>query len=558
MIALTLAASAVIALMVLGIAWLSFQNAAPGEAAVGFSLRNYRIVASDPRAIQALLNTVQFALTALVIALLCGLPMAWLVERTDFRGKNALFTLMTLGVLTPGFAAAMGWLFLLHPRIGLVNAGLRLVFGNGAMTLDITSLWGMGWVEGLSLTPVVFVMTAAVFRAMDPALEDAAQMSGANFRQTLARVTLRVAFPGILAAAIYVLTIAFAAFDVPVIIGWSSRRLTFSTLLLSLLNADDGLPKYGFGAAISTIVMALALGLSAWYAAIQRHAQRYEVVTGKAYRPRIIELGRMQIVAAIAVATYFLLALVLPALTLIWAALLPFFQFPSARAFDAVTLGNFSDLPWGLVWSGLKNTLILVVLTPTIALSLSVAFSWVVLRSRFPGRAWLDVFAFLPHAIPSVIFGMGALLATLFILDRIVPIYGTIWILLLVFVIARLSYGTRVTNGGLIQIHRELTEAATVAGANTGSQLSRILLPLLAPSLIYGWLWIALLSFRELTLAAFLTTKSNLTLPLVIWSLWQGGLTGPAAALTAVVLAMMAPVIALYWLIGRRRVAILG
>lgn len=558
MVALALTASAVIFLMVFGIAWLSFREGVPGEPGGVFSLRNYVTVSVDPRTTIALTNTVKFAFTSLFIALACGVPMAWLAERTNFRGKNALFTLMTLGVLTPGFAAAMGWLFLLHPRIGLINAGMRLVLGNDLVPLDITSIWGMGWVEGISLAPVAFIMTASVFRAMDPALEDAAQMSGANFRQTLLRITARLAFPGILATAIYIFTIAFAAFDVPVIIGWSSRRLTFSTLLLSLLNADDGLPKYGLGAAISTVVMALALGLSLWYASVQRRSHRYEVVTGKAYRPHIVALGRGQVVAVCAVALYFILAFVLPCLTLIWASLLPFFQFPSARALDALSLHNFRDLPWALVWAGLKNTFILVVLTPTIALGLSIAFSWVVLRSRFPGRAWLDVFAFLPHAIPAVIFGMGALLATLYVIDRIVPIYGTVWILLLVFVIARLSYGTRVTNGALIQIYRELTEAAVVSGANTGGQIARILLPLLAPTLVYGWLWIALLSFRELTLAAFLTTKDNLTLPIVIWSIWQGGQTGPAAALTAVVLALMAPVISLYWFIGRRRAAILG
>jgi iron(III) transport system permease protein len=306
------------------------------------------------------------------------------------------------------------------------------------------------------------------------------------------------------------------------------------------------------------VVMAMALGLSVWYASVQRQSYRYEVVTGKAYRPHIVALGSYQIVALGVIALYFILAFVLPCLTLIWASLLPFFQLPSPRAFAALSWRNFDALPWGLVFTGGRNTLILVLLVPTITLGCSIAFSWVVLRSRFPGRAWFDVFAFLPHAIPSVIFGMGALLAALYVIDRFLPIYGTIWILLLVFVVARLSYGTRVTNGGMIQIHRELGEAAVVSGANTGGTIAHVMIPLLAPSLLYGWLWIALLTLRELTLAAFLTTKDNLTLPIVIWSLWQGGQTGPAAALTEVMLALMAPIVALYWFIGRRRAVMLS
>ena len=555
MLALALGLSALVLFITLGILWLSFHDGAPGGAEK-LSLQNYATVWSDPRTLPTLRNTLEFSVTALAIALACGLPLAWLVERTDFRGKNLLFTLLTLGVLMPGFAAAMGWLFLLHPRIGLLNAWLRQLFSLDAALLDITSIWGMGWVEGLSLAPVAFIMMAAVFRAMDPALEDAAQMCGANFRQTLWRVTLRLAFPGIVAASIYIFTIGFAAFDVPAIIGWSSRRLTFSTLLLLLLNSDNALPKYGAGAALSLVVMAAALLLSLWYAALQRRSHRYAVVTGKAYRPHIVTLGRYRHMAIAAVALYLILSLVLPCLTLIWAALLPFFQLPSARALAALSLRNFAALPLDLVWPGFRNTLLLALLTPTIALGCSIAFSWVVLRSRYRWRAWLDVFAFLPHAIPSVVFGMGALLVTLFLIDRIVPIYGTIWILLIVFVIARLSYGTRVTNGGLIQIHRELDEAAVVSGADTGGVLRRVLLPLLAPSLVYGFLWIALLTLRELTLAAFLTTKDNLTLPVVVWSLWQGGETGPAAALTAIMLAAMGPGLALYWWIGRRRIAI--
>ena len=133
-------------------------------------------------------------------------------------------------------------------------------------------------------------------------------------------------------------------------------------------------------------------------------------------------------------------------------------------------------------------------------LALSLAFSWIVLRSRMPGRAGFDFIAFLPHAVPTIVFGVGALLLTLFVLQRALPIYGTIWILLIVFTIARLSYGTRMTNSGLIQIHPELEESAQMSGATTWEAFRRISVPLLAPTLLYAWLWIALLTFRELTL----------------------------------------------------------
>ena len=155
--------------------------------------------------------------------------------------------------------------------------------------------------------------------------------------------------------------------------------------------------------------------------------------------------------------------------------------------------------------------------------------------------------------MPSIVFGVGALLLALFVLQRALPIYGTIFILLLVFVIARISYATRMTNSGLIQIHVELEESAQMSGATSWQGFRRIVVPLLAPTLLYAWLWIALLVFRELTLAVVLSTAENVTFPVVVWSLWLGGGLGQASALAIVMLLMMAPLIALYWLIARRQ-----
>lgn len=248
-----------------------------------------------------------------------------------------------------------------------------------------------------------------------------------------------------------------------------------------------------------------------------------------------------------------MLATVLPITLLTWSSLLPFFQLPSPHAFAAISLTHYVTLPWELLLNALWNTGLLAILTPTLTLVVSLAFSWIVLRSKIPGRAGFDFIAFLPHAVPSIVFGVGALLITLFVIQRTVPIYGTIWILLIVFVIARLSYGTRMTNSGLIQIHTELEESAQTSGGTSWDAFRRISLPLLAPTLLYAWLWIALLTFRELTLAVILSTGDNLTFPVVVWDLWLGGGLGQASALAMVMLLMMTPMIAIYWLFARRR-----
>ena len=460
---------------------------------------------------------------------------------------------MTIGLLMPGFAAAMGWLFMLHPRIGLLNVWLMSLLGLESAPFNIASVVGMGWVQGLNLAPVAFIMTAAVFRAMDPSLEESAEMSGAPFRRIVRKITLPLAWPGILAAGIYIFTIGFASFDVPAIIGWTNRIFTFSTFLVSELNPSDDLPRYGIAAALSSLVIVLAALLSWWYGKLQSQAHRYQVVTGKGYRPRIASLGNKTVLAWGFLGFYFAISKLMPLLLLIWASLLPYFQLPSAEAFASVSLKHYIGLPWDLAVEGMKNTAILMVLTPTLTLVCAVSFSWVVLRSRLPGKGAFDFIAFLPHAIPNIVFGVAVLLFALYVVRNAVPLFGTLWILLLVFVIARLSYGTRMTNSSLIQIHKDLEESATMSGASTGAVVWHVIVPLLRPTLIYAWLWVALLTFRELTLAVILTTRENITLPVVVWSVWSGSAGfGQAAALTLILIVMMVPIIALYWWASRR------
>ena len=459
--------------------------------------------------ITVLRDTVGFSFVALVVALIFGVPAAWLVERTDFKAKTLLFTLMAIGPADSRLCRGHGMAVPAAPAHRPLNQLLVHTLHILDTPLNISSIIGMGWVQGLNLAPLAFIMTAAVFRSMDPSLEEAAQIHGASYFGTLRQVTARLAWPGILAASIYIFMTGFAAFDVPAIIGWGNRIFTFSTYLYLLINPQDTLPEYGLAAALSTLAMVIAAAMSWWYGRMNSRSQRYAVVTGKAYRPRLMKLGRGSWLAWTFVGFYFLLSKLMPLMLLVWSSLLPFFQLPSARAFKIVSLAHYYTLPWELVGQAAWNTSVLAVLTPTVTLIISLAFSWVVLRSQFRWRNAFDFIAFLPHAVPSVIFGVGALLLTLFVLQRALPIYGTIWILLVVFTISRISYGTRMTNSGMIQIHQELEESAQMSGATRWTAFRAVTLPLLAPTLFYAWLWIALLVFRELTLAVLLSTSGQ-------------------------------------------------
>ncbi len=552
LIGLTLLATGAILVLVGVVLWLSFTEGTPGDPVLTYTLEHYRSLFLDPFTYRVLFNTVLFSLTTLVTSFALALPIAWLMERTDFPGKPIVFTLMTMALLIPSFAVALGWVFLLHPKIGMINQLLVSVFHLSDAPFDISNIFSMGVVEGMNLTPLAFVMTAVVLRSMDPALEEAAAISGAKPWQAVWRITARVLLPGLLAAAIYIATIGFAAFDVPAILGLTRRIFTFSTYVFWVLTPSEGAPEYGNVATLSVIMIGVAALLSWLYRKAQRQAPKYAVVTGKAYRPRIAALGKGKPLAIAFVAAYFIVAQLMPLIMLAWASLLPYLQTPSAQALASVSLRNFVNLPKELLWRAGTNTAILMVLVPTITLTCSVAISWVVLRTRIKGRGLFDFFAFLPLAIPAIVFSVAALLLALFVMRHFLPIYGTIWILVIVYCVARLSYGTRMTNSALIQIHHELEESAQVCGAATGGVLARVLVPLLAPSLAYAWIWIALLTYRELTLPVVISTSNNLPFSYLVWGFVQASAYGSASAAALLMLCLMLPVLLLYWLAARR------
>lgn len=534
------------------ILWLSFFDGTVGDTQIAYTLDHYREVFLAPFTYRVIGNTLLFMVITLSVAMACALPIAWLVERTDFPAKSLVFALMTIGLLMPGFAVALGWVFLFNPNIGLVNKALVDLLGLTGPVFNISSLLGMGLVEGLSLTPLGFVLLSVVLRSMDPALEEAALMSGARPWRAALTVTLRVLWPGLLGTIVYIAAVCFAAFDVPAIIGLSGRIYTFSTYIYHELSPSTGIPEYGVVATLSIVMVAFAMLMSWCVVRTQSQANRYAVVTGKSYRPRLMPLGRRRSAAIGFVALYFAAAQLLPLLMLIWGALLPFLEVPSPTALADLSLQNFREMPVALLFHAMENTAILMVAVPTVTLLVSFAVAWTVLRSKLPGRGVFDFFAMLPLTVPGVIFAVAALLVALFFLRHVLPIYGTIWILIAAYSISRISYGTRMMSGALIQIHRDIEEAASVAGGNLWVTLTRIVGPLLLPAFLYAWVWIALLCYRELALPVILSTDKNMPLSVLVWGYAQASGYGIASAAILVVLAVMAPVIGLYGIIARR------
>jgi iron(III) transport system permease protein len=548
-------AAAPLALVLLSvgvIVWISFA-AGPNSGLAGpYTAHFYELLFSDPLIVATVLNTFGFCAIAAMTAMTIGITLSWFVECTDMPGKRAAYSIMTATLLLPTFFQAMGWLFFLHPRIGMLNVWLSQTFGVPSGTISIANIVGMGWVEGLGLAPLAFVMTGPLLRAMNPALDDAARVHGLGRWVTLSRILLPLIWPGILATGIYIAVIGTATFEVPAIIGLGSKILTYSTYIYINVTPEMGAPSYGAVGALSMPMILLSLVLSWLYFRVVKQTQRYAVVQGRAYRRRLVGLGRWRWTGWFALGFYSTLAVVLPLVMMIWAAFLPYFQPFSANALRQVSFANFRNLPYELLLKGFANSLILVAAVPAAALVLGLAISWIVVRSRSRGRFVFDWLAFLPHAIPSVIFAVAMVLVALFIVPHRLPFYGTISIIFVVYVLVRLSFTTRVLNGALLQIHGELEESAHVNGLPFLVTIWKVLLPLLKPAIVSLCLWNALLTFRELTMAAFLVTQNNITLPVVVWGIWQAGSLSKAAAAAVVFFVVFLPAMVLYWYIVAR------
>jgi len=556
LIALAALPMLVILTLVTILVWISFQTGILGTSDATYTLNNYSEVFEDPIFAEAVWNTFEFSITATIVAMLIGLPIAWVTERTTMGGKSWVYVIMTLGLLIPGIYTAMGWTFLAHERIGFLNRWAVQLLGFSEAPLNIATPVGMGFVQGMSLAALGFILTAQMFRSMNPSLEEAANIHGLGFFGTLRRITLPLAMPAILAAVIYIVVIGIATFDIPAIIGLGSRVYLLSTYIFLKTNpGDEELAQHGITAALGVMMILVAILLTWWYSRVLRKGDQYGVVTGKGYRPNLINIGGWGKVAWGFIIVYLIAAKVLPLLLIGYTAFIPYLAPPSAKMFSLMTLEPIlEEIDWELVLRGMENTFILVFSVPLITLIVAFAISWLIVRSRSRTRYLLEFGAFLPHALPEIILAISALLLALFFLKGIVPLYGTVTLIAIVYVITRISFATRAINSALLQIHKELEEAAHTAGISAVKTSWKILVPLLRPTLMAVWIWSAILVYRELTVAVFLIGHENITLPAVIWSYWQSGAINLAAGVTLVMTVLLIPLILLFWWFGRKSV----
>lgn len=514
-----------------------------------WSLVNFESVLGSRRFLITSANSLVFAAGSAVVALAIGWTTAWIVERTNTPLRPLAYLTAIISLGTPYILYVTAWL-LLFGKAGPVNQLYRSLTGNSDVLINVYSMPGMVMVEGFLWSPLAFLLVGATLRNANPELEEAARVSGAGTWMTIRRVTLRLSLPSILALAMLVFIRAIEAFEVPALVGLPGRISVLTTDIYGNMVAQAP-PDIGGASALSVVMLALVLVLLAVYGRLSRHAERFATITGKGFRPRPFDLGRLRYAAAGILVLNFLLLLLVPIAMLAWVSLLPFYQPLSMAALARVTLDNyrtvFSPDHVGLI----ANTLLVAVATATLAVALTFLAAWLAVR-RAPGAWVVERLATIPLVFPGLILGIAVM--QLF-LHLPIPLYGTLGILIWAFVINYLPYGMRYSAAGMLQIHRELEESAEMCGASAFMRLRRIVAPLLAPALLAGWLFIFLMAARVLSLAILLSGPRSQTMAVTLFDLWTNGQGTELAALGLIWSMLMAMIAAVFYLLARRSAA---
>ncbi|MGH7794639.1 MAG: ABC transporter permease [Candidatus Binatia bacterium] len=501
-----------------------------GLQAGSFTIQHFASIIDSIGDVKTLLwNSMVFSIGSSAVAIAYGTALAWLAERSDAPFRKLAYVSAYVSFAIPGIIKVVGWIMLLGPKAGILNAvGNALI---GQSFFNIFTLGGMILVESFLWIPIVFLLMSTPFRSMDPSLEEAATTAGSSGWQVFQRVTFPLALPSVLAVLILTFIRSLEAFEIPALIGIPAGVEVLTTKIY--LQIKGGLiPRYGEASAYSIILIVLvALGLIPYYR-ITSKTYKFTTISGKNYRPHRIALGKWRWLGGMFMLVLPLLQL-FPIAAIAWSSFLPFAQVPSRKALELLTFNNyitaFNDS--GIIRS-VMNSLTVSVTSATVAVAITFFAAWLIVRASIKSRWILDQMAMLPLVFPGIVMGIAILKMYLMLP---IPVYGTIWILVLAFIARYVPYGIRFSHSALLSLHKELEEGAMASGASWFQMVRHVVVPLIMPALLAGWIYIFLITFRELSIALLLYSPGSQVVAVTIWELWDNGHVGELAAFSLVI-----------------------
>jgi iron(III) transport system permease protein len=497
-----------------------------------FTLKNYIRAYSDPEAYPLLLNSFVFGLGASGLSVIFALSLAWITIRTNAPFRRLFELTAIVPNILPPILVAISWVMLLNPSNGLINASIVNLFGVERGPFNIYSIPGLIFVESLILTPLAFLIVAAAMKSMDPSLEESAKTLGSSELGVACRITFPLMRPAILAAGTLNFVRAVESFDTPAIIALPARIEVFTTKIWR--EALGSFPtNHNLAATYGVGILAVALVFVYLYRRFTSQVESFSTVTGKGFRPHQIDLGGWRYAASGFAFLLLVLLVVLPILVLLLVALLPYYHVPTWQTWQNLTLENFRYI-WATsrVLKAFANSIFLALSGATICMVLAALASYITVRTKLAARGLLEGLVFIPWAFPGTALALGLLWAYV---DFPLPIYGTLWIILIAYVTRFLPYGMRAVSSTIIQVHKELEEASVVCGAGFLATFRKVLIPMMRPGVMAGWIILVTIFMREFSATLFLYSPGSEPLGPLLYFLYLDGMRGRVAAIGLVI-----------------------
>lgn len=511
-----------------------------------FTTSKYVAAYTDPDFAEILWNTFVFTLGSAVFATSLALFLAYVNTRTDLPFKFVFRIISIIPMMIPHILFAVSWVLLLNPNNGILNILFYELFGLDRSFFNIYSLTGMILVEGLLDLPIAYLVIAPAMSSFDVSLEESSKVCGASTWRTLMKITLPVLRPAILAAMILVIVRSLASFAVPSVIGMPGRIYVFSTHIYRSISSGFA-ADFGLAAAIGMSALVASITLIYLYRYLTRESGKFVTVTSRGFKPTLIKLNNARYPMFLIVGIISFVLIVLPVMVLFYTSMLPYSMVPSARAFSMMSWANWIDVlkdPVSLL--SLKNSLYLGIVGATLGTLLSILVSYVVVKTRTTAAGILDSLTFLSFSFPGIVIGVGFM--WFFVRT---PLYGTLTALLIGYIATYLPYGVRPISSAFVQIHDHLEESSRVCGATPFYTLRKIVIPLLIPGIISGWILMASMFLRELTLSVVLSRPGTEVLAVQILRFAEDGLWGRLSALGIIMILICSLLVMIAALVGK-------
>lgn len=490
-------------------------------------LGNYSELLSQKRTISAIVNTVIIAVSSSAVSVIFGSFLAFLEAYTDIRHKRLLELLVLSPFVIPSYIITLSWSSLLSSR-GVINTFLSSHFGFKA---DIYSIGGIILVLGICNTAVVYLNVLPMLRKIPRDMEWAAQVSGYNIWQAMRKINIVQAMPAIASGGMLSFLAAIDNFSVPAFLGIPAGIPVLSTYIYENV-IGFGPSAFSTAAALSVMLSAIAISGTVIQGLMVRKSSAMESI--KEEKEIRVYLGRYKNPVEYGVILFLITLNIFPLISMILSCFFPPY---GAKTLDKFTLENFQFVFTNSgVKLAFKNSIKMALITCAVCILIGTAIAYGKVRKGSKAFRAIEQFASLNYAIPGIVLA----LAMIFHWAKLPNVYGTMRILIIAYITRYLILQIKSSSNALLAIDVSLEEAAQVSGGGMLRRWLRIIIPLTLRPVLSGSFLIFMQSVTELTLSSMLAAAGSKTIGLTIFSLQQGGDYNRSAAVSSVVVAMVA------------------